>query len=209
MVSISFERGLKWERRLTYPYMLSAGKKASGTIFMVWHGWGPNPRPAAHGANAVPLNHRCGNIVYKMSITLYHVISSLFQKQNWPHLFTNHAFKDSYHTYCFTAHQTKWLLVLFYSSKCTHIQISGIRIDWVVNASSFFNQWWHTHITAASLPIQLNWAYQWSPLNSLSKMFLLHMSQMWRTYWQQQWTVPQLSVMIIYNSTWSILIQWV
>jgi len=73
----------------------------------------------------------------------------------------------------------------------------------------FFNQWWHTHITAASLPNQLNWAYQWSPLNSLSKMFLLHMSQMWRTYWQIQWTVPQLSIMIIYNSTWSILMQWI
>jgi len=24
-----------------------------------------------------------------------------------------------------------------------------------------------------------------------------------------QWTVPQLSLMIIYNSTWSILIQWI
>ena len=24
-----------------------------------------------------------------------------------------------------------------------------------------------------------------------------------------QWTVPQLSVMIIYDSTWSILIQWI
>jgi len=24
-----------------------------------------------------------------------------------------------------------------------------------------------------------------------------------------QWTVPQLSIMIIYNSTWSILIKWI
>jgi len=24
-----------------------------------------------------------------------------------------------------------------------------------------------------------------------------------------QWTVPQLSIMIIYNSTWSFLIQWI
>jgi len=24
-----------------------------------------------------------------------------------------------------------------------------------------------------------------------------------------QWTVPHLSIMIIYNSTWSILIQWI
>ena len=25
----------------------------------------------------------------------------------------------------------------------------------------------------------------------------------------QEWTVPQLSIMIIYNSTWPILIQWI
>jgi len=24
-----------------------------------------------------------------------------------------------------------------------------------------------------------------------------------------EWTIPQLSIMIIYNSTWSILIQWI
>jgi len=24
-----------------------------------------------------------------------------------------------------------------------------------------------------------------------------------------QWTVPQLSIMVIYNSTWSVLIQWI
>ena len=32
-------------------------------------------------------------------------------------------------------------------------------------------------------------------------------SQLWGT--TDQWTVPQLSIMIIYNSAWSILIQWI
>ena len=39
---------------------------------------------------------------------------------------------------------------------------------------------------------------------------LLMQSLLWTiTSTLEQWTVPQLSIMIIYNSTWSILMQWI
>ena len=60
-IHLNFERGLREARPVLMCWALS--KEASGTIFLaslVERGGGSNPRPPAHGANALPLSHRCG-----------------------------------------------------------------------------------------------------------------------------------------------------
>ena len=58
------------------------------------------------------------------------------------------------------------------------------------------------------LYIQCDWrfieqrCFQWIHLIG----FRLPVDRLWSCTW---WTVPQLSIMVIYNSTWSILIQWI